>query len=278
MTIPKKEETVLITGATSGIGLELAKLFALNGFNMVLVARYQQELNDAVVMMKEFGAGEVKTIAKDLSVQGAAAEIYAETKRNAIHIDMLVNDAGIGEYGFFTETSIDKELALIQLNICSLVHLTKLYLKDMVKAGRGRIMNLASVASYQPTPKLIVYAATKAFVLSFNDALAVELRETAPGITITALIPNATDTDFFRKAGMEHTRAAQEDPDDPAVVAKLGYKAFMNGELHAYGPGVKTQVIMGAFKSNESVAASARKQMEEEPEKEQNKKGKKGQQ
>jgi len=258
----KTEETVLVTGATSGIGLELAKIFAVNGYRLVLVARFADELKPTADLLRTMGAPAALIIAKDLSLPGAANEIYTMTRAHGIFVDILVNDAGMGEYGFFIETNLEKEMSIIQLNIASLVHLTKLYLRDMVRAGHGRILQLASIASYEPTPKLAVYAATKSFVLSFNDALANELKEVAPNVTTTALIPNATATDFFRKAGMQHTKAAQENPEDPAVVAKIGYEALMKGELHAYAPGVKQAVLKDSIRSNESIAASARKQMD----------------
>jgi short-subunit dehydrogenase len=251
--------TVLITGASSGIGLELAKLFAQDNYNMVLVARNEARLNQAAAMLKTMGAGTITIIPKDLSVPGSAAEVYAATKEHNLTIDILVNDAGVGEHGLFSETDITKELNIIQLNIASLVHLTKLYLKDMLAGNGGKILQLASIASYQPTPKLAVYAATKAFVLSFTDSLINELRGT--NVSMTALIPGATDTDFFNKAGMLHTRAAQ-DTEDPKVVAEAGYEALMNGEHHALAPGVRSQIVMSSVMPNENIASMARKQME----------------
>lgn len=273
----KKNETVLITGATSGIGLELAKIFATHGYRLVIVARYPEELKMTADLLKTMGSPHVKIIDKDLAVSGAADEVYDEVMGNGLQVDILVNDAGVGEYGFFIETDLEKELDIIQLNIASLVHLTKLFLKDMVKRGSGRVLQLASIASEQPTPKLAVYAASKAFVLSFSDALVNELKEVAPGVTMTALLPNATDTDFFNKAGMENTKAAQDNPEDPADVARAGFEALMKGEPRAYGSGVKSQIAMGSFKSNQSIAASARKSMEEVKEDDSKKSGSTGQ-
>jgi short-subunit dehydrogenase len=255
-----KFRTVLVTGATSGIGLELAKLFARDGFEMVIVARHQPDLLTTADELRELGAKEVTTIAKDLSRAGAAAEVYEETSKKNFRVEVLVNDAGVGEFGPFAETDLEKELNIIQLNIASLVQLTKLFLRDMLELGGGRILQLSSVAAYQPTPKLAVYAATKAFVHSFSDSLGEELKDT--GVTVTALIPNATDTDFFRKAGMEHTRAAQEGPEDPAAVAKVGYEALMKGEPHAYGSGVKKEVAMSSVMSNRKIARRAKKSMQ----------------
>jgi len=254
-------QTVLITGASSGIGYELAKLFSKDNYHLVLVSRDKMTLEKVAGELRGLGALSVISIACDLSIAGNAADLYEQTKQKGLDVDILVNDAGVGEFGFFAETDLEKELAIIQLNIASLVVLTKLFLRDMLLKNEGRILQLASVASYQPTPKLAVYAATKSFVLSFTDSLADELKESK--VTITALIPGATDTDFFRKAGMERAKAAQ-DPVDPAKVAMIGYEALMKGEHHAYGPGVKPIVLISSLLSNEKVAAMAHKQMEEE--------------
>jgi uncharacterized protein len=254
------QQTVLITGASSGIGLELAKLFAKDHFNMVLVARSEGTLNEVAAKLRSLGAGEVTVIPKDLSIPNSAIEVYEETKTRGIGIDILVNDAGAGVYGTFAETDIKTEIDIIQLNIISLVHLTKLYLRDMLMQNSGKILQLASIASYQPSPLLAVYAATKAFILSFSDAIRWELKDTY--ITVTSLIPPATDTDFFRKAGMEHTRAAQENPKDPAEVAQAGYEALMKGEPHAYGPGVKEMAAISSIMSNQNVAKMVEKQMQ----------------
>jgi len=253
--------TVLITGPTSGIGLELAKLFAKDHYNMVLVSRSSTDLQHTAELLQSLGAGEVTIIPKDLSIPGQAQEVYDETRMQNLHIDILVNNAGVGERGLFHENDLEKELQIIQLNITSLVHLTKRYLRDMIAKGSGRIMNLASVSSYQPTPMLAVYAASKAFILSFSDALVNELQD--QNVTVTSLIPGPTDTDFFRKAHAEHTKAAQDDPEDPSVVAEIGYKALMDGSSHAVAPGMRMQIVMSSAMSNQQVASKAREFMEE---------------
>lgn len=258
----KAKKTVLITGPTSGIGFELAKLFAEDNFNLVLVSRDESSLNKTAVYLNGLGARNTTVIAKDLSKAGAAQEVYEETQKKGIEIDILVNNAGVGERGLFLENDLEKELAMIQLNITSLVHLTKLYLKDMRKMGEGKILNLASVASYQPTPMLAVYAATKAFILSFTDALVNELKN--ENITLTALIPGPTDTEFFKNANAENTKAAQDDPEDPAVVAKIGYQALLNGDTHAVAPGMRMMIVMSTALPNQKVASKAREYMEEE--------------
>lgn len=254
-----QNETVLITGASHGIGLELARLFAADGYRMVIVSRDEEQLNRVAVEFKGLGAQDVIIIPKDLSEREGAEELYRETQSQGIHVDILVNDAGVGQHGKFIDNDLGKYLDIIQLNVASLVSLTHLYLQQMRIKNKGRILQLASVASYQPTPLLAVYAASKAFVLSFADALRNELADT--GITVTALIPSATDTDFFENAHMEHTKAAQ-DPEDPKVVAQIGYDCLLKGEPHAYAPSVRGQILMSSMLNNQAVAAQARKQME----------------
>ncbi|MDB5229098.1 MAG: hypothetical protein JWN78_3291 [Bacteroidota bacterium] len=258
--------TALITGATSGIGYELAKLFAADNYHLIIVSRQPQKLYEVADRFKEFGAKKVTILPTDLSVDGNAENLYAEVKNQGLEVDVLVNDAGIGEYGFFKDTDLKQELKLIHLNVVTTVVLTKLFMKDMLqKKSGGKILQLASIASYMPHPRLAVYAASKSFILSFTDALIDELKDT--NVTMTALVPGPTDTDFFRKAGMENTKAAQNDPEDPQVVAKIGYDALMKGEHHAYAPKVRPQIIMSSVMSNEQNAAMAEKQIEEVGEK-----------
>lgn len=219
----------LITGATSGIGYELAKLFAQDQYNLVLVSRDQQELDAKAQEFEQFGV-EVTTISKDLFKREDAFSLYDDVKSKGIEIDVLVNDAGQGVYGKFQDTEIDRELNIIDLNIASVIILTKCFLKDMVAKNSGKILNLASIASKTPGPWQSVYHGTKAFVLSFTEAIREELKDTE--ITITALMPGATDTDFFNKADMQESKAVQ-DPDalsDAADVAKDGYEALMAGK------------------------------------------------
>jgi len=257
------KQTVLITGATSGIGKELARIFAYQGFNLVIVARNEQKLQSTANELKKIGAPRVTTISCDLSIAGNAGHLYEQVKEKEIQVDILINDAGAGEHGLFSETSLEEELAIIQLNVASLVHLTKLYLCEMVERNEGRIMQLASISSYQPTPKLAVYAATKAFVLSFTDALINELKDS--NVTMTALIPGPTDTEFFIRAHADNVKAT-ENMDDPTSIAKIGYKALMSGKPHAVAPGITSQIVMSSLMSNQQVAAKARKQMEEKEE------------
>ncbi|MDQ1089253.1 MULTISPECIES: SDR family oxidoreductase [unclassified Siphonobacter] len=242
------QQTALITGASSGIGYELAKVFAKNGYNLVLVARNTDRLNEiASDLRSQFSVENVVVIGKDLSQPNAPQEVYSEVQGFGIDVNVLVNNAGMGEYGAFaTETDLDRELSIIQLNVVSLVHLTKLFLNDMVQANEGKILNLASIVSVIPNPFMAVYGATKAFVLSFTEALRNECKET--NITVTALLPGATNTDFFHKAGAEGTRAhKQAQSADPAKVAQDGFDALMAG---------KDKVVSGLMNKSQAAASN----------------------
>lgn len=239
-------KTALVTGASSGIGRELANLFAKDGYNLVLVSRSDDSLQQiAQDYEQQFGI-QASVISQDLADPSAPDVIYAETQQQGIQVDVLVNNAGIGEYGkFATESDLEKELDLIQINSVSLVHLTKLYLKDMVARNEGKVLLLGSVASVIPHPMMAVYGATKAFNYSFGEALYNELKDT--NITVTVMMPPPTDTDFFNKAGASHT-VAQEVAHSmsPADVAKIGYEALMAGkDKVATGLSAKFQVMSG---------------------------------
>ena len=223
------QQYALITGATSGIGYELAKLFARDGYNLIIVARNQAELD---AKASEFSSGnniQVLTIAKDLSIETSPFEVYDEVKAKGIQVNVLVNDAAQGQYGKFVETDIQRELEMIRLNIMGYLVLTKLFLKEMVARNEGKILQVASIGGKLPGPMQSVYHATKAFIVSHSDALVNELKDT--NVTITSLLPGPTDTDFFNKAGMEQTKMVQEGSlSDPAKVAKDGYDALMSGD------------------------------------------------
>ncbi len=225
----RKHQYALITGATSGIGYELAKQFAQNGYDLVIVARNHEELQRKAVELKNYGVN-VISISKNLFLQDEAYSLYSELKLNAISPEILVNDAGQGVYGKFQDTDIHREVDIVSLNIISVIILTKLFIKDRLSKGSGKILNLASVASKAPGPWHSVYHGTKAFVLSWSEAIREELKDT--GITVTALLPGPTDTDFFNKADMNRSKIL-EDKDSlasPEEVAIDGYNALMNGE------------------------------------------------
>lgn len=253
----------LITGATSGIGYELAKLFAKDGYNLILVAR---NLDNLTATKKEIEKINPKIhshiFTANLFERGAAQELYDKTRSLGIRVDVLVNNAGQGEWGKFTSTELQRETDIIELNIVSMMVLTKLYLKDMVARNSGKILQLASSASKVPSPYLAVYAATKAFTLSLAEALRQETEGT--DVTITALQPGATDTDFFHKAKAEHTVTYQETSlYSPEEVAKAGYEGLMKGDATVV-PGImnKAQGVLTALLPDQAVAANMEKKME----------------
>ncbi|QJD94693.1 SDR family oxidoreductase [Mucilaginibacter robiniae] len=223
------QKYALITGASSGIGYELAKIFAREKYNLVLVSRNQQELDKAAAEFKQNGV-EVVTIAKDLFSNDEAFSVYDEVKAKGIQVDVLVNDAGQGLYGEFVDTDIKRELDIVNLNIGATLILTKSFLKDMVARKEGKILNLASIASKLPGPWQSVYHATKAFILSFSEAIRAEVKDS--NITVTALMPGATDTDFFNKADMQDSKMVQDKSSmsNAADVAQDGYDALMAGD------------------------------------------------
>ena len=256
-----KQKFALVTGATSGIGYELAKLLAKDGYNLFIVGREQETLS---IVAKEFEKNGIRVISfqKDLFNENAPFEVYDEVKAQGITIDILINNAGHGQYGEFVDTDIKKELQIIQLNIGALVVLTKLFVKEMVNKGAGKILNLSSVASKSPGPWQSVYHGTKAFVQSFTEAVREEVKDT--GVTITALLPGATDTDFFKKAQMLNAKIVVEgDLADPAEVAKDGYNAMMSGDdMVVSGFKNKMQVVMANVTPDSMLASQTAKQQE----------------
>jgi len=251
----------LVTGGTSGIGYELARLLARDGNNLVIVARDETELRDtSIALSREFGV-EVMTISKDLFNPENAFEIYNQLNSEGVVIDILINDAGQGQYGEFVETEIRRELDIINLNISSLVVLTKLFLRDMIAQGRGRILNLSSIASKSPGPWNSVYHGTKAFVQSFTEAVRNETKDS--GVTITALLPGTTATDFFNKAGMQESKIMEENMSNAADVARDGYEAMMKGEdMVISGFKNKMQVAMSNMTPDASAAEKMKKKQE----------------
>ena len=220
--------TVLITGASSGIGLELAKLFARDGCDLALVARRKSQLEKLAAELSERHSISTTVIAKDLSVPSSPEEIYDELKEKAVWIDILVNSAGFNECGPFYETSLEKELQMLQVHTASLTHLTKLFLPGMIKNKYGKILNFGSTGSFVPCPLDTVYGATKAYVLSFSSALRAELSGT--GVTVSTLCPGATKTEFAKKANMENTLLFKRFVMEPQEVAGIAYREFMRNK------------------------------------------------
>ena len=257
-----QQKFALLTGATKGIGLELAKLFAKDGYSMVIVARTENDLTTTAHLLQGEGSPKVIPLAFDLFEKDAAQQLYDKVSELGIDIDVLVNDAGQGVYGKFIDNNLNDELKIIQLNVASLVTITKLFLKDMVTRGEGKILNVASIASKSPGPWQAVYHGTKAFVHSFNEAVNFEIKDT--GVTLTSLLPGATDTDFFHKAGMESAKIVVEgDLADAATVAKDGYEALMEGkDMVVSGFKNKMNVALGNIISDSGQAAMMDKQQE----------------
>ncbi|WKN30168.1 SDR family oxidoreductase [Porifericola rhodea] len=260
----KNNETVLITGASSGFGLEFVKLFSQDGYNLILVARHQNELERIAEAIRiKHPECFITVIAKDLSQPGSAEALYAEIKEKDLEVDVLINNAGFGTHGLFVATELEKEQKMMHLNILTLVELTKLCLKDMVRRNKGKILQLASTVSFMPVPKMAVYAASKAFVLSFTEALQEELKNTE--VTMTALCPGAGDTEFFERANAEDTHIVQDTGlSDPAKVAKDGYDALMKGDKRIVsGTKNKIQAFMSNFVPDSLLAKGMAGMMDE---------------
>ncbi|MEA5596928.1 SDR family oxidoreductase [Rivularia sp. UHCC 0363] len=234
-------ETALITGAASGIGYELMQIFAQNKYNLVLVDRNQQKLSEmAEELPKKFGIL-VKVIVKDLSIPFAAKEIFAELNESLTKIDVLVNNAGFGNYGLFNETDLNAELEMMQVNMVCTTHLTKLFLKGMVERGKGKILNVASTAAFQPGPLMAVYFATKAYIFSFSQAIANELEGT--GITVTVLCPGPTASAFHHRTGMSDSKLLKtKNMMDARTVAEIGYRGLMTNKATVI-PGLQNQIL-----------------------------------
>jgi uncharacterized protein len=228
----KKMATALITGASNGIGLELARIHASKGGDLVLVARNKSKLDVLKSELEKQFKVSVYTIGKDLSAYNSAQEVYDETTKQNIKIDYLINNAGFGDFGMFIKTDWNKELEMINLNITTLTQFTKLYLKDMVNRKSGKIMNVASTAAFQSGPTMAVYYATKAYVLSFSEAIDNEVRD--KGVSVTTLCPGATESGFQAAAAMEESALVKGKKLPTAKeVAAYGYASMMKGKVVA---------------------------------------------
>jgi uncharacterized protein len=251
----------LITGASSGIGLELAKVFAREGHNLVLVARSEETLKELKARLEEEFDVEVKIIIQDLKYYNAPTLIFDEVKRSRINVNILVNNAGFGIHGKFSESDLEAELEMIQVNITALTHLTKLFLKDMVVYNNGRILNVASTAAFQPGPLMAVYYATKAYVLSFSEALAEELQGTK--IKVTTLCPGPTATNFSKNANVQDTKLFGSNIPTGKDVAEYAYNALINEKRVAiHGFKNKMLIQSSKFISRKTVTRMVKKMQE----------------
>jgi hypothetical protein len=241
-----KALTALITGASGGIGYELAKLFAKDHYNLVLVARSSDKLNQVASQLRQQFGLNVEAMALDLAQDQSVKMLFEHLKGEKLEVDVLVNNAGFGVFGEFAEMPEEEVLGQVQLNVVALTHLTRLFLPAMIARRQGKIMNVASTAAFQPGPLMAVYYSTKAYVLSFSEALANEVAGT--GVVVSCFCPGATDTGFQKRAGIENSRLFKKiGAMNVEKVARDGYRGLMAG---------KTLVISGT--RNWLVAESVR--------------------
>ncbi|MEW6145394.1 MAG: SDR family oxidoreductase [Thermodesulfobacteriota bacterium] len=233
-------ETALITGASSGIGLELARLFAADDSNLVLVARREERLQALADELKsEFGV-DVFIMPKDLSEKSAPREIFDTLEKEGLQIDVVVNNAGFGARGSFADLGEEAQIDMIMVNVTALTHLTRLFLPGIIERGRGGILNVGSLAGFQPGPNLAVYYATKAYVLSFTEALSEEIKN--PNIKITCLAPGPVRTEFGSKSELDDSLLFKMSLMDVEPVVKAGYEGFRRGDVIVL-PGIKQKLI-----------------------------------
>jgi short-subunit dehydrogenase len=251
-------KTALITGASGGIGLEFARIHASKGDNLVLVARSRDKLAEVKAELESDFKVEVYNIVRDLSVKDAAAEVFNEVRNKNIFIDYLINNAGFGDFGLFAGSDWEKQEMMISLNITALVHLTRLFLPNMIERGEGKILNVASLASFQPGPTMSVYFASKAFVLSFSEAINNEVKD--KGVSVTALCPGSTESNFHAVAMGVPDLVEERNMQTAAEVAEIGYRAMMKGKPVAI-PGFKNSFLAFAvrFLPREFIVKMARK-------------------
>ena len=237
--IGSKDRYALVTGASSGIGYELANLFAKDGKNLVIVARSQDRLEELKTKIEDEYETTVIVLPKDLSNPNSPQEIFSELQKRHINVDVLVNNAGFGVWGKFSETDLQEELEMIQVNVTSLIHLTKLFLKGMLENKSGWILNVASLCAFTPVPLESVYCGTKANILHFSEAIANELKGT--GVSITCLCIGLAKTGFHKRARMESAKAAKRKMMDAAAVAQAGLDALRRGQVICI-PGLQYKV------------------------------------
>ena len=222
-------ETVLITGASAGIGWELAKRFAADKSDLVLVARRQERLDQLAAELRERHGVAVRTLAADLARPSAPQELFDRLAGDGVTVDVVVNNAGFGQVGPVAEIPLERQLDEVRVNVLALLCLTRLFLPGMLQRGRGGVLNVASTAAFQPGPFLAVYYATKAFVLSFTEALADEVA--GRGLHVTCLCPGPTATEFAQVADMQQAPMFKLAAMSAEAVAVAGYRAFRRGKL-----------------------------------------------
>lgn len=237
-------KTALITGASSGIGLELARIFAFNKIDMVLVARSENKLNELAEDLSTRHQIKIKVITADLGNMNEVQHVYNVCKNENIQIDFLVNNAGFGDFGFFYESDWNKTEQMINVNIKALTKLCRLFIPGMVQRKSGKILNIASTAAFQPGPTMAVYYATKAYVLHFTEAIQNELQET--GVTVTALCPGPTKSGFTETASLQESKLFKNRKlATSAQVANMGFNAMMAGKTVAIHGTMNAFMAMG---------------------------------
>lgn len=222
------DRTALVTGASSGIGWELADLIAADGYDVVLTARREQRLQELADSIESEHGVEATVVPQDLAEPTAAEDLFDAVEREGIAVHTLVNNAGVPVYGRFTETDRDAERDMMQVNMVTLTELTKLFVSPMVDRGSGAVLNTASLAAFYPIPKKAVYAATKSYVLSFSRALAHDLAD--EGVTVTALCPGVVETEYASRGNVEESNTMDGVTNDPRSVAEAGWNGVKNGE------------------------------------------------
>jgi short-subunit dehydrogenase len=242
----RDRQTVLITGASGGIGLELARVFAKHGFDMILVARRESELEALAERCRKEQGVRVDVLPMDLLAPDASAKLIQQLEDCGLEVDILVNNAGLMDMGTFAEIETDHHERLLQLNVMVLTSLARRLLPGMIERGHGRILNVASTSSFQPVPTMALYAASKAFVLSLSESLSEELKGT--GVTVTALCPGITKTEMYDRVHAEHASARSVPGfllSDVETVAQDGYEACVAGRAVVV-PGLPNQLMAGA--------------------------------
>ena len=237
--------TALVTGASGGIGEELARLFAADGHSLVLVARSRDKLSALAEELSDRHNVSARVLPADLARAEAPREIFEELQSDAVTVDALVNNAGIGSYGLFADTDAKTELDLLQINVVALTHLTKLFLPQMIARRRGYLLNVASTAAFQPGPLMAVYYASKAYVLSFSEALANETSGT--GVRVSVLCPGPTETGFVAAAGMGESKLFDANVMSARAVAVEGYRGMLSGKTIVI-PGLRNRLLASGYR------------------------------
>lgn len=252
----KERKLALITGASSGIGLELARVFAKEDYDLIIVSA-KDRIKEAAKLLNHYEVN-VHPIVADLATEEGVENLWAEIKSKYLPLDVAVLNAGVGVGGEFIKTDFKEELNLMNLNMVYLVCLTKKILREMVTQNQGKIMLTSSIAAEMPGPYYSVYAASKAFIQSFTEAIRYEMKDTGKNVIITSLQPGATVTEFFERADMVNTKTGKGKKDDPAQVAQDGYTALMKGKDHIVAGSIKHKIQAAVSKvmSEEAKAAA----------------------